>query len=39
MPKITDYSATTRFDGGDVIIKDGTDGTKKITAENAAVKQ
>ena len=37
MPKITDYSAATRFDGGDVIIKDGTGGTKKMTAANAAV--
>ena len=37
MPKVTDYSAATRFDSGDVIIKDGTDGTKKMTAENAAV--
>ena len=24
MPKVTDYSAATRFDSGDVIIKDGT---------------
>ena len=37
MPKITEYSAATRFDSGDVIIKDGTGGTKKITAANAAV--
>lgn len=37
MPKVTDYSAVTRFDSGDVIIKDGTGGTKKITAANAAV--
>ena len=37
MPKVTDYSAATRFDSGDVIIKDGTGGTKKITAANAAV--
>lgn len=31
------YSAATRFDSGDVIIKDGTGGTKKMTAANAAV--
>ena len=37
MPKITEYSAATRFDSGDVIIKDGTGGTKKITAADAAV--
>lgn len=37
MPKVTDYSAATRFDSGDVIIKDGTGGTKKMTAANAAV--
>lgn len=37
MPKITDYSAATRFDSGDVIIKDGSGGTKKMSAANAAV--
>jgi hypothetical protein len=37
MPKVTDYSAVTRFDSGDVIIKDGTGGTKKMTVANAAV--
>lgn len=37
MPKVTDYSAATRFDSGDVIIKDGTGGTKKMTVANAAV--
>lgn len=37
MPKITDYSAASRFDNGDVIIKDGSGGTKKISAANAAV--
>lgn len=24
MPKVTDYSVATRFDIGDVIVKDGT---------------
>lgn len=37
MPKVTDYSEATRFDSGDVIIKDGIGGTKKMTAANAAV--
>lgn len=37
MAKITDYTAATRFNSGDVLIKDGTAGTKKITAENAAI--
>lgn len=36
MAKITDYSAATRFNSGDVLIKDGSAGTKKITVENAA---
>lgn len=37
MAKITDYSANTRFSSGDVLIKDGSAGTKKIAVENAAV--
>lgn len=37
MPKVTDYSVATRFDIGDVIIKDGTGGTKQMTATDAAV--
>ena len=37
MAKLTDYAAATRFDSGDILIKDGTNGTKKITASNAAV--
>lgn len=36
MGKLTDYSAASRFDSGDILIKDGTNGTKKITAQNAA---
>lgn len=36
MSKITDYTSAARFDSGDVLIKDGTNGTKKITVENAA---
>lgn len=36
MAKITDYSANTRFSSGDVLIKDGSAGTKKIAVENAA---
>ena len=36
MSKLTEYPAATQFDSGDILIKDGTNGTKKITAENAA---
>lgn len=36
MAKMTDYTAATRFDSGDILIKDGTNGTKKITVANAA---
>lgn len=36
MAKITEYTAATRFDSGDILIKDGTNGTKTITAANAA---
>ena len=34
--KLTDLGAATRFDSGDILIKDGTNGTKKITVANAA---
>lgn len=36
MSKITDYSAASRFDNADVLLKDGTNGTKKILATDAA---
>lgn len=36
MAKITEYTAATRFDNGDILIKDGNNGTKKITVANAA---
>ena len=32
MSKLIDYPAATRFDSGDILIKDGMNGTKKITA-------
>ena len=37
MAKLTEYSESTRFDANDILIKDGTGGTKKIKVENAAV--
>jgi hypothetical protein len=37
MAKLTDYTAASRFDSGDILIKDGSGGTKKITVANAAV--
>ena len=37
MSKITEYAAATRFDANDVLIKDGTNGTKTIKASDAAV--
>lgn len=37
MAKLTDYAVDTKFDSGDIFIKDGTGGTKKITVANAAV--
>ena len=37
MSKLIDYPAATRFDSGDILIKDGMNGTKKITAKNAAI--
>lgn len=36
MAKMTEYAAATRFDSGDILIKDGNNGTKKITVANAA---
>ena len=37
MPKLTEYPEVARFDANDILIKDGTNGTKKIKAANAAV--
>ena len=37
MARITEYPQATRFDSGDVIIKDGTNGTKKMTFNDLAV--
>lgn len=37
MSKLTEYPAVTRFDANDILIKDGTGGTKKIKASDAAV--
>lgn len=36
MGKITDYSEATRLDDGDIFLKDGKSGTKKIKAPNLA---
>ena len=36
MSKITSYEAVTRFDANDVLLKDGTNGTKTIKASDAA---
>lgn len=36
MAKLTDYTEATRFDANDILIKDGTNGTKKIKVANAA---
>lgn len=36
MSKITEYASVTRFDANDVLIKDGTNGTKTIKAADAA---
>ena len=36
MAKMTDYTAATRFDSGDILIKDGSGGTKKILVTDAA---
>ena len=37
MAKLTDYQADSRFTSGDILIKDGMNGTRKITAADAAV--
>ena len=37
MAKLTTYQADTRFASGDILIKDGTNGTRKIAASDAAV--
>lgn len=37
MAKLTEYPAATSFDSGDILIKDGTNGTKKISVDNASV--
>lgn len=34
MPKLTEYPQATGFDANDILIKDGTGGTKKITIED-----
>ncbi len=36
MSRITEYTAVSSFDENDVLIKDGTNGTKIISVENAA---
>lgn len=36
MSKITEYTLATRFDANDVLLKDGTNGTKTIKASDAA---
>lgn len=36
MAKLTEYAAATSFDTNDIIIKDGTNGTKKMLVQNAA---
>lgn len=37
MSKLTEYPAVVRFDANDILIKDGTNGTKKMTVANAAI--
>lgn len=37
MAKLTDYTADVRFNNDDILIKDGSRGTRKILAKNAAV--
>lgn len=37
MGKLTDYAEAQRFDANDILIKDGTAGTKKIKASSAAI--
>lgn len=36
MAKITTYTQSDAFDAGDILLKDGTNGTRIITVENAA---
>lgn len=36
MGKLTEYAAVKRFDSGDILIKDGKNGTKKIDVKDAA---
>lgn len=37
MAKLTDYTADVRFNSDDILIKDGSKGTRKISVKNAAV--
>lgn len=37
MAKLIDYPADTQFDSDDILIKDGSNGTKKILVTDAAV--
>lgn len=37
MSKLTDYPAVTRFDSGDILVKDGAGGTKTIAVRDAAI--
>lgn len=37
MAKLTDYIESSHFDSGDILIKDGLSGTRKIKVANAAV--
>lgn len=37
MAKLNDYAAVTRFDSNGILMTDGSSGTRKITANNAAI--
>lgn len=37
MAKLNDYTAVTRFDSNGILMTDGSSGTRKITAKNAAL--
>ena len=37
MAKLNDYTAVTRFDSNGILITDGSSGTRKISAKNAAI--
>lgn len=37
MGKLTEYAAVKRFDSGDILIKDGKNGTKKMDVKDAAL--